>query len=94
MTDPAYSHAYRGCRLIGSEPFGHCGERRLAVELADGTTKTLYIDGFDAEDMPNYHAVYDFGVYWTFSDMRGHDIEYVAWMTFKPAFLWELSLGG
>lgn len=93
MSEPLFTHTYRACKLLGKEPSGH-GDVRLAIELADGTTRTLFIDGFDVESFPSYDALFDFGVYWTFSDMFDHDIEYVSWATYCPKNRLSLSSAG
>lgn len=83
--DPAWHKAYRGCKVTECVKIGPA-DIKLTLELSTGETREVYADVLEFEDdTPTYGLIFDFGVYRTWSEMLGHDIEAVSWVTYRPA---------
>lgn len=82
--DPSWHKAYRDCKITECVKIGPA-DIKLTLELSTGETREVYADVLEIDDLPSYGAIFDVGVYRTWSEMLGKDIEAVSWVTYRPA---------
>lgn len=82
--DPSWHKAYRDCKITDRVNVGP-SDIKITLELSTGETREVYADVLEIEDLPSYGAIFDVGVYRTWFEMLGHEIEAVSWVTYRPA---------
>jgi hypothetical protein len=82
--DPSWHKAYRDCKITSRVNVGP-SDIKITLELSTGETREVYADVLEIEDLPAYGAIFDVGVYRTWSEMLDQEIDAVSWVTYRPA---------